>query len=582
MKKTKIIATIGPASDTEEMLEKMFLAGVNVARLNFSHGDHQSHKKIIDRVKTVREKLFLPIAIMLDTKGPEIRTMTIQGGSIELKEGDNFSLLSEEVEGDQNQCSVTYKDLWKDIDLGQKILIDDGLLELEVTEIQEGKITTKALNDGSVASKKGINVPGAEIKLPALTDKDIEDILFGIREEVDFVAASFIRKPEDILAIRQVLETNGGKDIKIIAKIENKEGVDNMDAIIDLADGIMVARGDLGVEIEPERIPLVQKKMIARSVQEGIPVITATQMLDSMMRNPRPTRAEVTDVANAIFDRTSAIMLSGETASGKYPLEAVQMMTRIAISTEGSLDYAKILEDSAHDFDITTTNVIARNTCEMARELSAKAIVIATATGYSSRAVAKFRPETMIVAVTPNEKALRQMSLHWGTKGILAPGPTKDVVIDTVQTAKEAGAILEGDLVIIIAGIPQGKTGSTNLIKVHQVSKVAAKGAGIGKGVVVGKATVVTDNYDFTRDFNNGDIIIARSYTPELASFLERSGGFITEEEGLTSAAAIAGISLGVPTIVGVKDALEILEHGKFMTMDAATGEIYVGHVDAK
>lgn len=582
MKKTKIIATIGPASNSEEMLESLFLAGVDVARLNFSHGDHQSHKETVDRIKKVREKIGKPVAIMLDTKGPEIRTGLIKEGAVDLKIGDPYTLLSQEIEGGKEACTISYKDLWKDIDLGQKILIDDGLLELEVTGIQEGKIQTSALNEGQVASKKGINVPGARVMLPSLTEKDIEDILFAIREDLDFVAASFIRKSEDILAIREVLEKNQGKDIKIIAKIENKEGVDNMDAIVDLADGIMVARGDLGVEIEPEAVPLVQKKLIARTVQEGIPVITATQMLDSMIRNPRPTRAEVTDVANAIFDGTSAIMLSGETASGKYPLEAVKMMTKIAIRTEESLDYRKILESSMDTFDITTTNVIARNTCEMARELSAKAIVIATATGYSSRAVAKFRPETKIVAVTPDPKALRQMSLHWGINGILTTEPTKDIILDTVETAKAAGAIEEGDLIILIAGIPQGMTGSTNLIKVHQVAKVATKGTGIGKKVVVGKARLVKKNFDFTRDFNQGDIIVAKTYWPEMASFLERAGGLIVEEEGLTSSAAIAGIALGLPTIVGAKDALEILEHNKFITMDSATGEVYIGHVDAK
>lgn len=583
MKKTKIIATIGPASDSEEMLEKLFLSGVNVARLNFSHGNHKSHKELMDRVKKVREKLNLPIALMLDTKGPEIRTRGIrEKGIINLEEGDIFVLTSEDIEGDQSQVSITYEGLWKDIQLGQKILIDDGLLALETIKIEEGKITTRVLNNGSVASNKGINVPGAQIRLPSLTDKDVSDIELGIQEDVDFIAASFIRRADDILAIREVLEKNNGESIKIIAKIENKEGVDNMDSIIDLADGIMVARGDLGVEIETERIPLVQKEMISKTIEEGIPVITATQMLDSMIRNPRPTRAEVTDVANAIIDGTSAIMLSGETANGKYPLEAVEIMSKIAKATEDSLDYERILKESASSFDLTTTNVIARNTCEMARELEAKAIVVATATGYSSRAVAKFRPETKIIAVTPDEKALRQMSLHWGIRGILAPVPTQDVIVDTIETARKAGTIEDGDLVILIAGIPQGMTGSTNLIKVHQVAKVEARGMGIGKKSVVGKARVVNESFDFTRDFNDGDILIADAYTSDLAPFLERCGGFISEEEGLTSSSAIAGINIGIPTIVGVKDATWKIPHGKLITMDPLTGEIFIGHVDVK
>ena len=581
MKRTKIIATIGPASDTEEMLKKLFLTGVNVARLNFSHGDHESHKATMDRIKKVREELKLPIAIMLDTKGPEIRTQNIEN-MVPIQEGDLYDFLSGDIEGTEREISITYKELWKDVVIGQKILVDDGLLELEVVDIQEGKITTRALNDGFIAKNKGINVPGALIRLPSLTEKDISDIVFGIEQDVDFIAASFIRRGEDILAIREVLEKNHGNDIKIIAKIENQEGVENMDAIIDLADGIMVARGDLGVEIETELVPLVQKSMIQKTIAEGIPVITATQMLDSMIRNPRPTRAEASDVANAIIDGTSCIMLSGETASGRYPLEAVETMARIAVATEKSLDYGGILERSRHIIETTTTNVIARNTCEMARELGAKAIVVATTTGYSSRAVAKFQPEIPIIAVTPDEKALRQMSLHWGIEGLLGNKNSKDIINDTIDVAKKQGKVQDGDLVILIAGIPTGKTGSTNLIKVHQVSKVALRGTGIGKGTVIGKARIVNDSFDFTRDFTDGDILVAKYFTKDLMPFVERCGGFIVEEEGMTSSAAIVAINTAKPTIVGAENAVETLNNAKFVTMDVGTGEIYLGVVDAK
>lgn len=583
MKKTKIVATIGPASDSKEILRELFLSGLNVCRLNFSHGTHESHRRTIHLIKELREEMDLPIGIMLDTKGPEIRLGRMKDDlEYLLHAGDIYAFVSRELEGDGNKVTISYGDLWKDIEVGQKLLVDDGLLEMEVISIEPGVITAKALNTGIIKSNKGVNLPGAYIRQPSLTDKDIDDIALGIEEDVDFIAASFIRSAEDILAIRKVLEQKRCTNIKIIAKIENQEGVENIDEIVNVSDGIMVARGDLGVEIEAETIPLVQKELIKKSVDEGIPVITATQMLDSMIRNPRPTRAETTDVANAIFDGTSAIMLSGETASGRYPIEAVKTMARIAEITEAALDYQSILNQYTQGIKTTTTNVIARSAVEMSMELDASAIVVATTTGYSARAISKFRPQHPIVAVTPDEKVLRQMSLDWGIIPLKSKDKIVDVFKETIPTAQEAGVIHEGDLVILVAGIPQGIAGSTNLLKVHQVAQAKIKGKGIGKEVVIGQAFVVNGSRNYARDFKPGDILITQSYGPELASLLDRAGGLITEEDGLTSEGAIAGLYSGIPTIIGAKDAVNILPDRSFITMDATTGEIYLGRVDAK
>lgn len=581
MKKTKIVATIGPASWDEATLRELFAAGVNVCRLNFSHGDYKSHKQTMDRIKKVREEMNLPIALMLDTKGPEIRTVTFKGGEATLQEGASFALYAEEREGDEAGVAVTYGELYKDVAPGQMILMDDGLLALEVEAIEGTTIHTKVLNGGLIKDHKGINVPGASIQLPALTEKDVADIRFGIEEGVDFIAASFIRKKDDLLAIRDVLESYGGEGVKVIAKIENKEGIENMDAIASFADGIMVARGDMGVEIETERVPLVQKQLIERAIDEGIPVITATQMLDSMMRNPRPTRAEVGDVANAIIDGTSAVMLSGETAGGKYPLEAVKTMAKVCAVTEAALDYEHILNKSAK-FKRNTTNVIVRHAVEMAEELSADAIVIATSTGFSSRNLAKFRPEMDTFAVTDDDRVLRQMSLQWGVTGVKGKTRGREIFEHTAKVVKRAGYIKDGDLIVMVAGIPQGVAGSTNVVKVHQVASTLHKGMGIVGGHKTARVRIVTDDGAFMRDFTDGDIIVAKSYDKSLAPYLARCGGFISEEEGLTSPSAIAGLSVSKPTIVGCAGITGGLMQGDVITMNADTGEIFLGNVRTK
>ncbi len=580
MKKTKIVCTIGPASESEAILRELFLNGLNVCRLNFSHGTHEEHKARIDTIKKVREDLKMPIGIMLDTKGPEIRLGDFKEGSIEIEEGNIFTLTSRDILGDKSIVSISYKGLPNDVVKGSRILIDDGLVEFEVIEIIDGTdINCRALNNGTLKNHKGVNVPNTKINLPAVTEKDVEDILFGIENGIDFIAASFVRKATDILEIRKILEENNGDYIEIIAKIENREGVDNIDEILGASDGIMVARGDLGVEILAEEIPLVQKELIRKSNIAGKPVITATQMLDSMMRNPRPTRAEVTDIANAIFDGSSAIMLSGETAAGKYPIESVKTMYNIAIKSEEALDYGAILISKSKVSELTTTNAIGKATCTTAMDLGAAAIITATSSGYTSKAISKFRPKAPIIAATTTEYVMRRLSLVWGVFPVLSPysDSTDDVIELSIQSAVESGYVNEGDLVVITAGIPVGTSGSTNLIKVHTVGKVLLKGMGIGKDSSLGKVCVALGKEDLINKFKDGDIIVTKDIDRDMVTFIERSSGIITEQGGLTSHGAIVGLNLNKPTIVGAEKATDILQDGQLITMDSSTGLVYKG-----
>lgn len=579
MKKTKIVATIGPASESEEVLRELFKNGVNVCRLNFSHGNHEEHQARIDTIKKVRKELELPIGIMLDTKGPEIRLGDFRDGEITLQQGDPFILTTRDILGDRSIVSVTYKGLPNDVKPGNMILIDDGLVELEVLAIKDTEIECIALNNGNLSNHKGVNVPHVEINLPAITKKDIEDIKFGIKNDVDFIAASFIRRAEDVTNIRKVLEENNGENIDIISKIENQQGVDNIEEILMASDGMMVARGDLGVEIETEIMPLVQKDLIKRSNNVGKPVITATQMLDSMIRNPRPTRAEVTDVANAIFDGTSAIMLSGETAAGKYPVDSVKTMYNIALKTEEALDYEKLLKIRVGETELTITNSISRATCYTAQDLKAAAIVTATSSGHTSKAISKFKPKTPIIAATTTERVMRKLSLVWGVYPVLAPQSesTDEVVKNSVEAAIKGKYVNEGDLIIITAGVPVGISGTTNLIKVHIVGKVLVKGTGIGNKSVVGRVCIYKDETDFLNRFKEGDIVVANSTDKDMMQFIEKAGAIIAEHGGLTSHAAIVGLNLEIPTIVGADDATSILKNGEIVTIDSETGQIYKG-----
>lgn len=471
MRKTKIVCTLGPSTDDEAVLRKLIEAGMNVARLNFSHGTHEEQKRRMDMVKKLRAELGKPVAILLDTKGPEIRTRDFEGGKVEVKSGDFFTLTTRELMGDSTITSITYKDLYKDVEIGTHILIDDGLIELEVKSISDGDILCEVINGGFISNHKGINVPDVHLNMPYMSQTDIDDILFGIEQDVDFVAASFVRSARDVLEIRNLLDENGGKNINIISKIENSEGVNHIDDIIYVSDGIMVARGDMGVEIPGEEVPVIQKMIIHKVYNAGKQVITATQMLDSMIKNPRPTRAETTDVANAIYDGTSAIMLSGETAAGMYPIESVETMVRIAERTEKDIDYCKQFFHYDRKANQNVTDAVCHAACTTAIDLNAAAIVIVTKSGRSARNISKYRPNCNIIAGTTSDKACRQLNMSWGVTPIHVDEQKEifGLFDHAVAAGKEQGLLKEGDTVVVGAGVPLGVSGNTNMLKVQVV-----------------------------------------------------------------------------------------------------------------
>ena len=585
MRKTKMVFTVGPSSENEEVLTKLMEAGMSASRHNFSHGDHEEHKGRMDLVKRLREKLNKQIAIVLDTKGPEIRTHKFAAGKVELQEGTNFTVFcGQEVVGDETQCSVTYTTLDKDVKPGNTILIDDGLVGLEVLSVEEGKVNCRVSNTGMVGTHKGVNVPGVSIKLPAITEKDIADLVFGCEQGVDMVAASFIRKAADVVAIRKVLVKNGGADIQIFSKIENQEGVDNIDEIIKFSDGIMVARGDMGVEIPMEQVPVVQKMIIEKCNKAGKPVITATQMLDSMMRNPRPTRAEASDVANAIFDGTDAIMLSGETANGKYPVEAATTMAKIAEVAENQLNYEAILNKRRKAHVKNVTNAISLATCTTAAELNASAIITATQSGHTASMVSKYRPECPVIAVTSSEKVARKLALNFGVFPIVASKmeSTDELIEKSTEKALEAGYVKKGDLVVIAAGIPVQYSGSTNMLKVHIVGDILVQGKGEGNGTGYGNVKVVTSPAEAVETVEEGDILVIKNLDAEYITVLEKVAGVIAEEGGLTSHLAIECLSKEIPVIAGAEGATTVLRSGTFVTMDVARGIVYSGKANVR
>lgn len=580
MKKTKIVCTIGPASEKKETFTQLVQAGCNVARLNFSHGDYAEHGSRMDTIKAVREELGLPVAILLDTKGPEIRTGKFGVDVVELVEGQTFTLTVEDYLGDQDKCQISYTGLPEDVVPGDRILIDDGLIGLEVVSTNGKEIVTKVLNGGPVKNNKGVNVPGVKIQLPALTPKDINDIKFGIEQGIDFIAASFIRKASDVLEIRKVLEENNGQDIHIISKIENQEGLDNLEEILAVSDGLMVARGDLGVEIPTEQVPLAQKLMIKLCNKAGKPVITATQMLDSMQKNPRPTRAETTDVANAIFDGTDAIMLSGETAAGKYPIESVRTMAVIAEAAEGALDYDALIKNmTKSEIDDSVTYAVSHATCTTANDLEASAIITATASGFTARKVSKFKPKSPVIAATSSDRVRRKLALFWGVESVkVSEGKSTDEVFNNaLQASQVAGFINKGDLVVITAGVPVGVAGATNLMKVHLVGEVLIKGTGVGYGSVTGKVCVVRSAEEAAAKFKAGDILVTNATDKDLISYIEQASAVVVEEGGYTSHAAIVGLSLKKPTVVGAENCTKMLIDGDDVTVDATKGIAYAG-----
>jgi len=581
MRKTKIVCTIGPSSEAPESLRKLIQAGMNVARLNFSHGDFDEHGGRITNIRKVAQELGTHTAILLDTKGPEIRVGKLKEEPIELEEGEKIILTTEEILGDVNKISITYANLPNDVHVGSNLLLDDGLIGLVVTEVRGKEIECKILNGGTLKSKKSVNAPGVKISLPAMTEKDRSDIIFGIERGVDFIAASFVRKAADVLEIRQLLEEQEASHIQIISKIENQEGVDNLDEILAVSDGLMVARGDLGVEIPAEDVPLVQKMMIKKCNIAGKPVITATQMLDSMQRNPRPTRAEASDVANAIFDGTDAIMLSGETAAGKYPVESVQTMARIAEKTESGLEYKEILVKQSLAQQTTVTEAISQSVAKSALDLDAKAILTATESGYTARMISKYRPKSPIIAVTPNEQVMNRLALIWGVlpvKGEMVSS-TDEMFEMAVEAAVNQNQLKLGDLVVITAGVPVGRSGTTNLIKIHHVGEMIAKGQGIGNQKVAGKVVVATTAEEANEKVTSDSILIVQSTDKEYMPALKRAAALITESGGITSHAAIVGVELGIPVIVGVENAVELLRGYHDITVYAELGMIYSGRL---
>lgn len=575
MRRTKIVCTIGPASESPEVLEQLIRAGMDVARLNFSHGTHEEHARRIAAVREAAARAGKIVGIMMDIKGPKIRTGVLKGGEATLVEGMEVVLTTEPVEGTAERFSISYEGLPQDVSPGSVIRIDDGLIGLEVLEVRGTEIRCRVTDGGILRDRKGVNAPGVKLRLPGVTAKDVEDIRFGVEQGVDFIAASFVRKAADVLEIRRLLEEAGAK-IDIIGKIEAQEALDSLEEILEVADGLMVARGDLGVEIPTEEVPLAQKRIIECCNRAGKPVITATQMLDSMQRNPRPTRAEASDVANAIFDGTDAVMLSGETAAGKYPVEAVRTMARIAERAEEAL--GQFRRPPVRWPQGTVTDAISYAVAALAHDLNAAAVITSTQTGQTARRVSKYRPRCPIVAVTPQEDVARRLTLCWGVYPTVqrSTATTDEMLQVAIDGALETKIVKHGDLVVITAGVPVGQPGSTNLLKVHTVGDVVARGRGIGRGAATGRVVVVRKSGEAER-VREGDILVTTATDADLVPAMERAAAVITEEGGLTSHAAVVGLTLGRPVVVGVEGAVSILKTGDTVTVDAVTGLIYRG-----
>ena len=580
MRKTKIVCTLGPSTESEEVMRQLMLEGMAVARMNFSHGSHEEQKKRLDMVKKLREELHLPVAALLDTKGPEIRIGDVEGGKLELKAGQDFILTTEEMLGTAGKVTITYKELYKDVCPGDSILIDDGLIGMEVRRIDGQDIICKVVNGGFISNHKGVNVPGVELKMPFVSEKDYSDILFAAEQGYDFVAASFTRTAEDILEIRKILDENGGEGIHIIAKIENMQGVENAEAILRVADGMMIARGDMGVEIPLEEVPVIQKKLIRLTIRMGKPVITATQMLDSMMKNPRPTRAETSDVANAIYQGTSAIMLSGETAAGAYPVEAVRTMARIAERTERDIDYTKEFKPRRLAERPDVTSAISHATCTTAMDLHAAAIVAVSKSGRTVGMISKYRPSCPIIGCAMDERVCRQLNLSWGVIPLqLDEEKTADDLFDhAVGAAEHRGLVSRGELVVITAGLPLGMSGTTNMIKVHVAGRILISGKGVNNLKASGNVCVCQGLDDLEQNFRPGDIVVVSQTTNEMMPKLKDAGGIITETGDRYSHAAIVGMALDIPVITSARNATRILKSGAFITVDGEQGTVYSGN----
>ena len=581
MRKTKIVCTLGPATNDVEIMKQLIQNGMDAARINFSHGTYETHAETIAKLKQAREELNAPIPLILDTKGPEIRVKTFKEDKVRLEEDATFTLTTREVEGDVNIVSVTYADLPKDVHRGSRILIDDGLIELKVEDITETDVVCKVVNGGVVKSRKGVNLPGVEVNLPSLMEKDIEDLKFGVENGFDIVAASFIRSAEDVLIIRRVLEENGGGQMHIISKIENQQGVENIDKILEASDGIMVARGDLGVEIPPEEVPLVQKILIAKANRIGKPVITATQMLESMVHSPRPTRAEANDVANAIFDGSDAIMLSGETAAGAYPLEAVATMARIALKAESAVDYAAKLANTTEPARVNITNAISMAACATAAELKTAAITTVTKSGFTARMISRYRPACPLIASTSDETVWRQMNLIWGCKPMLYTGelPRGGVFDTALEIAVKSGLLKNGDTVVSALGMPLGFSGATNTLRVDIVGDVLCKGKGVGTKRATGTARVITARDGVERTFHQGDILVTTATDSSFMPYIRKAAAIVVGplDQNANSHAEVAGMALDIPVIVCNAKVVDFIPAHSLITVDAEKGFVYKG-----
>ncbi|MGN0990297.1 MAG: pyruvate kinase [Candidatus Ventricola sp.] len=586
IRKTKIVCTLGPASDNEDMMSKLMDAGMNVCRLNMSHGSYEEQAERIQRIKRLREEKGIPVGILLDTKGPEVRTKTLAAGKVELEAGQEFVLTSREVEGNEHEVSITYPKMAELVRPGTRVLIDDGLLAMNVVRVENGTdIVCCVINGGMLGGRKGISVPDVDLQMPSIGEKDRADILFGIEQGIDMIAASFVCRASDVLTIRKLCDDNNGSHVKIYSKIENRMGVDNFDDILKVSDGIMVARGDLGVEVDMEEVPVLQKAFIKRCNVAGKPVITATQMLDSMIRNPRPTRAEASDVANAIIDGTDAIMLSGETAAGKYPLEAVKTMVRIAtyIESQKSSDFkamnqAAIRDATAH----TVANAVSFACCQMAEQLGASAIITPSNSGSTARMVARFHPDCPIIAPTPSEHAYHQLGLSRGViPAHMQVQENSDQMIEAaVEVAHSAGLVKTGDVVIVVAGVPAGVSGTTNLIKAHIVGNVLLRGIGVGEGKVSGHVCNVTTLADLESDFKEGDIIVTKMTTREMLPYMRKAAAVIVESTDENCHASVTCQALGIPLFMDRTGlSVHMLKSGMVITVDADAGFVLNGIV---
>ena len=580
MRKTKIICTLGPSTDKDGVLRELVANGMNVARFNFSHGSHEEHKGRLDNLKAIRAELGKPVAALLDTKGPEIRLKEFKNGVEMLEAGQTFTLTTREVEGTKEICSITYKDLPQDVHEGGTIMLDDGLIKLRITNVTDTDITCEVLNSGKVKNKKGVNVPGVHLSMPYLSQRDRDDIIFGVQQGFDFIAASFVRTAQDVYDIRNLLNEYDS-NIRIIAKIENREGVNNIDSILAAADAVMVARGDLGVEIDFTELPGIQKSVIDRSFSFGKPIVTATQMLDSMMVNPRPTRAEISDVANAIYDGTSAIMLSGETAAGAYPVEALKTMSAIAERTENEVHYRDNRLVDASNGQISVSDATAHAACLTAKDVNASAIVTVSESGNTARLLSKYRPAQPIIACVMNEQVQRQLAISWGITPLMMPlaHSTDELIEMSTSLAKENGYLHDGELAVVTAGVPVGVSGTTNMIKIHMIGNCLATGVGIGpEGSALANATgkaCVCHNLDELRaKFKPGMVLVVSSTSNEMLSYVRDAAAIVVEEPGLNSHAAIAGKALLKPTIVGAAGATSHIRDGLMVAVDCAHGSV--------